>query len=97
MTPWNLQGKVCAPLPVASGSGPAQSSQEFQRSRGQVVHKHVSASHGCQGSEDKESLVYHLFLPMPAEHCLVVSYSGEGDHGVERDKGRRHNGVKKFI
>lgn len=74
---------------MARGSRPGRS-QEFQRSRGQVVHEYVGTSNGYQGPKDKESSVYHLFLPMPAQHCLVVSYSGEGDHGIERDESGWH-------
>lgn len=97
MTPWNSWGNVRTPIPVASGSCSGRSSQEFQRSWGQAVHKYVGTSNGYQGPKDKESSVYHLFLPMPVQHCLVVSYSGEGDHGIERDEGGWHKCMKKFI
>lgn len=59
MTPWNSWRNVCTPIPVARGSRPGRS-QEFQRSRGQVVHEYVGTSNGYQGPKDKESSVYHL-------------------------------------
>lgn len=61
------------------------------------MHKYVGTSDGDQGPKDEESSVYYLFLPMPAQHRLVVSYSGEGDHGIERDEGRGHDRMETFI